>query len=569
MMFANLPKSPDELLAWDWPQFDRLARDLLQRPLNADSVDGWLQDWSDLGSALVELYNRLYLATSINTADAAAEQAYAHYIDHIFPHSMEADQALKQKLLDSQLEPAGFDMALRNLRAEAALFRAESLPLLAQEQKLSNEYDKITSAQTVTWDGRECTVIQLRPAFQDLDRGRREQAWRLKAGRQMADRGALNDLWVRFLKVRQQLAANAGQPDYRAYRWQQLLRFDYTPADCRGFNQAVEEVVVPAAQRAYERRRRRLGVAALRPWDLDVDMFGRPPLRPYQAVDELKARTSAIFRQVDPQLGAYFDQMVREGLLDLDNRKHKAPGGYCTDFPMARKPFIFMNGVGLHDDVQTLLHEGGHAFHVYESRDIRLIMQLQVPMEFAEVASMGMELLASPYLEERLGGFYTRQDAARARAEHLESSLLFLPYMAVVDAFQHWAYEHPAAAAQPARCDAAWTELWGRFMPGVDWSGLEDILATGWQRKLHIFLVPFYYIEYGLAQLGAVQVWRNALRDQAGAVARYRQALALGGSVPLPQLYQTAGARLAFDAETMAEVVSLMEAKIDELEAVE
>ncbi len=567
-MFANLPKTTEELLTWDWPQFDLLATDLMKRPLNADTIAEWLQDWSDLGSALVELYNRLYLATSINTADTAAEQAYSHYIEHIFPQSMQAEQALKQKLLDSRLEPAGFEVALRNLRAEASLFRADNLQLLSQEQNLSNEYDKLTGAQTVTWDGQECTVTQLRPAFQDLDRGRREQAWRLKAERQMADRDALNDLWVRFLDVRQQLSANAGQPDYRAYRWLQLLRFDYTPDDCRHFNQAIEEVVVPAASRAYERRRRRLGVEMLRPWDLDVDMFGRLPLRPYRGVDELKTKTGAIFRQVDPQLGAYFDQMVGEGLLDLDNRKNKAPGGYCTDFPVARKPFIFMNGVGLHDDVQTLLHEGGHAFHVFESRGIRLIMLMQVPMEFAEVASMSMELLASPYLEERLGGFYTTQDAARARAEHLESSLLFLPYIAVVDAFQHWAYEHPAEAAQPARCDAAWVELWQRFMPGVDWSGMEDILATGWQRKLHIFIVPFYYIEYGLAQLGAVQVWRNALRDQAGAVASYRQALALGGSVPLPQLYQAAGARLAFDAETLGEVVSLMETKIVELESV-
>jgi oligoendopeptidase F len=221
--------------------------------------------------------------------------------------------------------------------------------------------------------------------------------------------------------------------------------------------------------------------------------------------------------------------------------------------------------VGLHDDVQTLLHEGGHSFHVFEYRKIDLLQLLQVPMEFAEVASMGMELLASPYLEERGGGFYTPAEAARARVQHLETCLLFWPYMAVVDAFQHWAYQNPQEAAVPAGCDAAWTRLWQRFMPGVDWSGLDDELATGWQRKLHIFTVPLYYVEYGLALLGAVQVWRNAQTDPAGAVARYRQALALGGSVPLPELYQTAGARLAFDRDALAQAVGLMENTIAEL----
>jgi oligoendopeptidase F len=565
-MFTNLPKTPEELLAWDWPQAELLVRDLMERTLTADSVADWLQDWSDLGAALVELYNRLYLATSINTMDAAAEVAYTYYIEQIFPKSMQADQALKQKLLKSGLEPAGFEVALRNLRAETALFKVENLPLLAHEQRLSNEFDKITGAQTVIWQGQETTVTQLQPAFQDTHRELREQAWWLRAQRQQADRTELNSLWARFIQVRQQLAANAGKPDYRAYRWQQLLRFDYSPDDCLRFHEAIEAVVVPAARRVHERRRQRLGVASLRPWDLDVDGFGRPPLRPYRSVAELKAKAAAIFHRVDPQLGAYFDQMVSEDLLDLDNRKHKAPGGFCTDLPMVRRPFIFMNGVGLHDDVATLLHESGHAFHVFESRKIRLMMLLQVPMEFAEVGSMGMELLAAPYLDERFGGFYSTPDAARARVEDLEKSLLFWPFVAVVDAFQHWVYAHPAEACEPARCDATWTQLYQRFIPTEDWSGLEDILATGWQRKLHIFLVPFYYVEYGLAQLGAVQVWRNALRDQAGAVARYRQALALGGSAPLPQLYQAAGARLAFDRETLGEAVQLIEGKIAELD---
>ncbi|MGH2524414.1 MAG: M3 family oligoendopeptidase, partial [Anaerolineales bacterium] len=421
----------------------------------------------------------------------------------------------------------------------------------------------------------EITLPQLRPAYLHPDRAVRERAWRLASERQLADREAINELWKKFLALRRKLAANAGYAgDYRAFRWQQLLRFDYTPEDCKSFHRAIEAVVVPAASRIYARRRQRLGLERLRPWDLadgwyghPIDPPGQPPLRPYHDPAELPGKTSAIFHHVDPQLGAHFDTMRREGLLDLDNRKNKAPGGYCTMYHAIRRPFIFMNAVGLHDDVQTLLHEGGHAFHVFEASPLPYLQQLQVGMEFAEVASMGMELLASPYLSAATGGFYTEPDAARARVEHLERCILFWPFMAVTDAFQHWVYENPDAAVDPANCDAQWAALWGRFMPGVDWSGLEPAMMTGWHRKLHIHQVPFYYVEYGLAQLGAVQVWRNALRDQAGAVGRYRHALALGGTVPLPQLYTTAGAKFAFDAGTLQTAVDLVEETIASLDS--
>jgi oligoendopeptidase F len=265
-------------------------------------------------------------------------------------------------------------------------------------------------------------------------------------------------------------------------------------------------------------------------------------------------------------LGDYFRIMMQEGLLDLDARANKGPGGYCTYFAVAKRPFIFMRAVGLHDDVQTMLHEGGHAFHAFEISNLPYGMQREVGAEFSEVASMGMELLASPYLAAERGGFYSAADAARARREHLEGIILFWPYMAVVDAFQHWVYEHPAEAAHPARCDAHWGEIWARFMPGVDWQGLEQERVTGWHRKLHIHTYPFYYVEYGLAQLGAVQVWANARRDQAAAVAAYRKALALGNTVPFPQLFAAAGARFAFDAGTLQYAVQVVQETIASLE---
>ncbi|MFZ6027758.1 MAG: M3 family oligoendopeptidase [Chloroflexota bacterium] len=561
-----LPSHATDFMGWSWPQIEPHVADLLARPLDAGNVDAWLADWSHLSALIYERYQRLYVATTVNTADAAADRAYRRYLDEIYPPAQDAEQRLKQKLLAYRdaggPDPVGFAIPLRNLKAEADLYREANLPFLSQELQLANEYDKISGAQSVDWDGEELTISQLGPFGRDPDRAVRQRAWQLAAERQLADRRAIDDLWVQLLDLRGRLAANAGRASYRDFRWQQMLRFDYSPADCKCFHRAIEKVVVPAVQRLHEKRRQRLGVDVLRPWDLVVDPFSRPPLKPFDDVAQLEDGVEAIFRRVDAGLADYFAVMRREGLLDLDNRKNKAPGGYCTDYPVAGRPFVFMNAVGLHEDVQTLLHEGGHAFHVFESAGLPYFQQMQVPLEFAEVASMGMELLAAPYLAAEMGGFYTPADAQRALAEHLEDVLTFWPYMAVVDAFQHWAYENPVAAGDPANCDAQWTALWQRFMVGVDWRGYEEVLATGWQRKLHILQVPFYYVEYGLAQLGALQIYRNAHRDQAGAVAAYRQALALGGTVTLPELYAAAGAKFAFDAETLGDVVQIIEAKL-------
>jgi len=557
-MFDQLPTDPAELRNWTWADFAPYYDDLKKRPLSPATLTEWLKDWTRVAERVDELYNRLYVAVTVNTADEESRALYMRYLDETYTQSMEAEQALKEKLLHSGLKPEGFEIPLRNMHAEAELFRPENLPLLAEEQKLTKEYDRIVGAQTVQWEGEEKTLTALTPYLHDPNRNLREKVWRLSAERRLADRQALNDLWVQLLELRQRIAANAGAPDYRAYRWKQMLRFDYTPEDSKRFCAAIEEAVVPAARQLREERRRQMNLPALRPWDVDVDPLGRPGLRPFDSVEAFEQGISAIFHHIDPVLGERFDIMRREHLLDLDNRKNKAPGGYCTSFAVARKPFIFMNAVGTQDDVSTLLHEGGHAFHVFESAALPYMQQLNVPMEFAEVASMSMEYLGLPFLTREHGAFYDPEDARRARWEQFEKAILFWPYMAVVDSFQHWVYEHPHLATDPAECDKTWSDLWRRFMVGVDESGFEDVVATGWHRKLHIFQVPFYYVEYGLAQLGAAQVWLNSLKDRTGAVQAYRKALSLGGTVTLPQLYETAGARLAFDAQTLRRVVDAM-----------
>ena len=422
--------------------------------------------------------------------------------------------------------------------------------------------------------GAEMGAVQLLGIYSNLDgyvSGHNilfacEVSWRLMRERMLADKPAIHELWRKLFALRRQVAANADKPDTRAYVWEQKSRFDYTPRDCRVFHTSIEKVVVPAASRVYERRRKRLGIETIRPWDEYVDPLGRTALRPFRRVTQLASGAANIFDRVDPTLGQYFRTMMAENLLDLKSRKHKADGAFCAFFELTRKPFVFMNAVGIHYDVQTLLHESGHAFHSLEMVNLPYGMQRNPPMEFQEIASLGMELLAAPYLAD--SGLYTPAEAARARIETLEDILLGWPYMALVDAFQHWIYENPTRGADPKKCDAKWSKLHARFIPDVDYSGIEIYRPTQWHHQGHILQSPFYYIEYGMAQLGAVQVWANALKDQAAAVQAYRHALSLGATVPLPELYAAAGAKLAFDRKTLQSAVDLIETQIAELEKV-
>jgi oligoendopeptidase F len=567
-MFKTLPKDFQIFMDWNWKNLAPYADDLKKRELSPANIDEWVMDWSDLNRLVSEIFARLWVATTRNTTDHDLKARFNTFLDETLMPNLAANQVLKERLLKSGLTPSEFAIPLRNMRVESEIFREVNLPLLAEEKKLVNEYDEIIGAQTVEWEGQEVTTTQLQPVYLSTDRSRREKAWRVSMERRLKDRQRLNDLWVTMLELRGRIARNAGFKDYRSYRWKELLRFDYTHDDCSTFHQAIEAVAVPATARIYEKRRARLGLDVLRPWDMDVDPLGREALRPYETIDELVEKVSVIFHRIDDDLGNYFDIMRQKELLDLENRKGKAPGAYCSDFDMVMLPFIFENAVGLHGDVSTLIHEGGHAFHIFEEAHLPYYHQLAVGMEFGEVASTSMELLAFPYLPASAGGFYTEKDAARARIEYLEELITFFPFMAVVDAFQHWAYTHEQAAANPEHCDEEWARLWQRYMLGIDWGGLDEIMVTGWQRKLHIFEVPFYYIEYGMASIGASQVWRNSLHDQKAAVAAYRHALSLGGTVSIPEMYKAAGARFAFDAETMREIVGLAEAKIEEYERV-
>ena len=517
-MFSGLPTRYQDIADWTWEQFQPLVAELLAVALNAENVESWLSGWTQLNQLYYEIGNRAFVATSVDTTDEAAQQRFEYYNNHMQPAFMRAQHQLNQRLADSGLVPEGMEIALRRILSGIELFREDNLPLLSAEQNLAIEYNKVIGAQTVEWEGEQLTLTQLAPVQQELNRERRERAWRLASERQLQDRDALNDIWQRFLDLRRDIAANADLPDYRAYKWKELHRFDYTPDDALSFFAAIHEVVVPAYGRVLERRRSQLGLDALRPWDTEVDAASREPLRPFNDVATLQDKTIDIFQAVDPELATYTRIMRDEGYFDLDNRADKAPGGFCTYFPLSRRPYIFMNAVGLHDDVQTMLHEMGHAFHAFSDERLPWSQQRDVPMEFAEVASMAMELLAAPYLAQDHGGFYTPAEAARARIQHLEDLLRLWAYIAVVASFQHWVYTHIDEARDPDACDEQWARLWDRYTPIIDYTGLEAAKRFRWRRQLHIYVVPFYYIEYGLAQLGAVQIWANSLADQAVAL---------------------------------------------------
>ena len=568
-MFEGLPETYEQCRDWIWDEFEPLAQALVAVDLNADNVESWLDGWTQIARLYNEIGARAFVATTVDTTDESAAERYRIFNDHMQPEYSRLQNQLNRKLVESGLHPAGMEIALRKMRGGIELFCEDNLPLLSAEQNIATEYNRVVAAQTVEWESEQLTLRQLQPILSEPDRDRRERAWRLTCQRSLEDRDQLNDIWARLLDLRSQIAANADMPDYRAYKWKAINRFDYTPADALTFVDAIEDVVAPAFARSMERRRRALGVDRLRPWDTQNDPRGRSPLRPFSDVADLQDKTIAIFRALDAELAGFLTLMRDDCCLDLDNRPNKAPGGYCFYFPLSRRPLLFMNAVGLHADVQIMFHEAGHAFHSFSDDHLRWVQQRDVPMEFAEVASMALELLAAPYLSADQGGFYSPADAARARIEHLEDSLRFWCLIAIIVGFQHWVYAHHDQARDSETCDDQWENLWDRLMPIIDYSGVEDYKRFRWRERMHIFCLPFHFIEYGLAQLGAVQVWANSLKDHESALRQYRQALRLGATVSLPQIFQAAGAKFAFDADTLRGAVNLIEETIAELEAVE
>ena len=556
----QLPDSPGAFIDATWEDVAPYYEALATAELTPGRERAWLTTWSQLDAMIGEAGSLAMIAYTANTADEAAEAAHLRFAMEIYPKVDEQQVRLARKLLATGYTEAKLETTLKKFRTDAAIFREENVPRFSRLEELEAGYDKIVGGLSVDWEGERKTIPQLQPFLQSHDRDEREHAFRLGAAAYLDKRDELQDVFDKVYTLRQDVAHAAGFPNYMRYAFAAKYRFDYSPDDCLRFHEAVEQAVVPIAARQHEYRRQRLGVSTLRPWDLAVNPDTVARLRPFEDTPGFLAPAERIFTRVDAELGESFRTLEAEKLLDLESRPGKAPGGYCTTLHWRGRPFIYMNAVGVHDDVSTLVHEAGHAFHAFAAHAHPYVWQRSSGHEAAELASMSMELLAGRYLA-RPEGYYSVADAAHAQIEHLEDVLYALPHIACVDAFQHWIYTSGEGGDRDAR-DAAWLAIRQRFEPSVDWSGLEPQRVARWLRQSHIFTSPFYYIEYGLAQLGALQVWRDSLSDHPAAVRRYKQALALGGTVSLPAIYHTAGVKLVFDAATMAELAGLVEARI-------
>jgi len=544
----------------DWSQIAPLFDELDHRALaTLADRDRWLLDWSELSAALDEEAARRYIAMTCHTDDAAAEKAYLQFVEVIEPQLKPRQFTLSQRYVAHPLSTPEYAVFNRDVGVTVELYRPENVPLETEETKLGQQYQKLAGSLTVQFLGEEKTLTQMSRYLEEPDRARRQAAWELVANRRLQECATFDAQFDQLRQLRRQIARNAGFTDYLAYIFRARRRFDYTVADCQRFHDAVATEVMPLLRQLQADRRRQLNLPALRPWDLAVDPLNRPALRPFETVAQLSGGAQEIFNRVHPDLGANYRLMCEQHLLDLDNRKGKAPGGYQSTLNEARVPFIFMNAVGVQRDVETLLHEGGHAFHALANQSEELFAyRNNVPLEFAEVASMSMELLGGEHLEV----FYNAAEAHRARRTHLEQIVTILAWIATVDAFQHWLYTHPNHTTSER--SAAWLQLMQRFGGDVDWTGYETACANLWHRQLHIFLHPLYYIEYGIAQLGALQVWANAQQDKPAALAAYRRALALGGSRPLPELFTTAGCRFDFSAATLRPLVAMLQRTLEQ-----
>lgn len=569
---------PEGLDATSWEALEPIFNELLNRELRSSAdLDQWLIDRSELDAACSESQANLYISMTCSTDDVAAQKSYSDFIENIVPKIKPVSFELDRKL--SRVAPAlrrpgdRYDVLLRDTIADVELFRPENVPLETDLSKLSQKYDQIVGAMTVQFEGTEKTLPQMAVYQEKTDRTVREAAWRTVANRRLEDKDVIEGLFDDMVKLRHKVARNAGFDNFVGYAFKSKHRFDYTPKHCFDFHRACEEVLVPVIRRQEAKRKKLLGVDVLRPWDLTVDVKGREPLKPFSNGSELMAKSVGAFDRLDPRLGRMLSSMgsgnekrgSRDGAcLDLDSRKGKAPGGYQYMRDRSRRAFIFMNAAGTGRDVSTMLHEAGHAFHSMVTIDEPLLAYRHAPMEFCEVASMSMELLTLPYIGGENGFYRSEEEYARAQRQQIERAIFLLPWIATIDSFQHWIYTNPEHTREERA--KFWLETDDRFGSSCSWEGLEDVRRSIWHRQPHLFSVPFYYIEYAIAQLGALQLWLMAIeKGEKTAIDRYLNGLSLGGSRPLPELFEATGLRFDFGPETVKRLAERAEAELERL----
>ncbi len=542
-----------EITGWDIvaPYYKNLAeRDIK----SVTELEQWLADRSALEAFLEEDMGWRYIKTNCNTEDKALAESFQFYITEIQPQVAPFDDKLNQKLIASpyleQLDTFKYEVLVRGVKKQLELFREENIPLYTEIETTQHEYGVITGSMTIEIDGKEYTMPQAANFFKDTDRNKREDAYIRIKTRRLQDRDVLNELFNKLIALRHKVALNAGYSNYRDYMFDAMGRFDYTVDDCRDFHQSVKEFIKPVCDAIDESRKQALGYATLKPWDMDADTEGKAPLKPSDTTAELLDKAIDCFNTIDPFFGECLQTMKGMGNLDLESRKGKAPGGFNYPLYQSNVPFIFMNSANSMRDLVTIVHEGGHAIHSFLSKDLELVDFKSTPSEIAEIASMAMELISMEHWDNI---FPNPDDFKRAKKYQLEKAISALPWIAQIDKYQHWIYENPTHTNEQR--DAYWLSLCAEFGSSViDWTGNEDGLANQWQKQLHLYEVPFYYIEYGIAQLGAIAIWRNYKANPAETLEQYKAALTMGYTRPLPELYEAAGIRFDFSPAYVKEL---------------
>ena len=554
---------PNDLNPDDSRAVANIYQTLLQReiPVDSEKLRQWILDWSELESVLGEVSCRRYVAMTCNTADANVAKAYEDFVENIQPIMNEYDDKLNKKLVAHPAKDAlkgEFGEWFKSVQVSLDLFSPENIPLETEENKEIQAYQKITGGMSVEFEGETKTMQQMAAYMERTDRGLRERAWRTMWERRLQDKEALDKSFDNLFSLRKKIAKNAHCKDFIDYIFLAKHRFDYTPADCEAFHESIEKLVLPMQKEMYKRRAQKMGLERLRPWDLNVDPMNRAPLKPYSTGDELIEKVDQIFESIHPQAGKWAREMQAKKLIDPDSRLGKAPGGYQIGFDESRIPFIFMNSACTDRDIYTLLHESGHSFHQFALADQPIFPYRDVPAEFAEVASMSMELIGMSNLKPFYGD--DKEAIERSTLGELEDVIWLFPWVASVDSFQHRLYNYPTHTAED-RSDI-WDEIMSRYDAGVDYSGLEAVRRNLWQKQLHIFECPFYYIEYGIAQIGALQVWANFKKDPKKAIDDLFKAESLGSSRPVKELFEAANIKFDFSPKTLE---PLMQVVWDEL----
>ena len=550
---------PNNLIINEWSDIAPFFLDLESRTINSvDDLVKLMQDRSELDAILEEDVAWRYIKSTCDTQDEEIAANFEYFISKIEPEINKKSNILDKKLYNSpflnDLNKDDYLIPIRNLKLKIELFREENIPIHAELQSAEQEYGAIAAAMTINYKGEEITLHKAANYLKETDREQRKEIYELINNRRLEDKEKLNNLLSKLIAKRVEIAKNTGYTNYRDYKHTELGRFDYSIDDILLFHESIKETVVPLLNEIQKKRKNDLSYNSLKPYDLDVDVKGRRPLVPYNGADELVEKTINIFGKINPQYANFIYTMKEMNYLDLEARKGKAPGGYNYPLYESNVPFIFMNSTNNLRDLETMMHEGGHAIHSFLSRDLDIVDFKSLPSEVAELASMSMELISMEYWDEF---FKDKDELKRAKQSQLEGVISVLPWVAIVDKFQHFLYLNPQHSAEER--DAEWKRIFNDFSGSVvDFSGYEEYVNNAWQKQLHIFEVPFYYIEYAISQLGAIAIWKNFKENSDTAIQKYENALKLGYSKTIPELYKTAGIEFSFDKKYITDLMDFV-----------